>query len=134
MAREPRDADLRFSPVSRRVRLGVLLAALLGLVLIGLGLSFVGAAKGDGVPWQRLFGLREIWLGTFLLGLIAAQQWRIVFAFVAALLMLPLADTLAMTGAGTMAGALGWRDAARINLPYVVPLLVTLALLWPVRR
>jgi hypothetical protein len=33
-----------------------------------------------------------------------------------------------------MAGALGWRDAARINLPYVVPLLVTLALLWPVRR
>jgi len=115
-------------PMSRRVRAGVVLATTLGLVLIGLGLSFVGAATGNGVPWQRLFGLREIWLGTFLLGLIAARQWRIVFAFVAALLLLPLADTFAM------AGVLGWREAARINLPYVVPLLVTLALLWPVRR
>ena len=111
-----------------RVRLGVALAALLGVVLIGLGVVFVRSDIGIDAPWQRLFGLREIWLGAFLLGLIAARQWRIVFAFVAALLVLPLADTAAM------AGNLGWRDAARINLPYVAPLLLTLALLWPARR
>lgn len=110
-----------------RVRLGVALAAVLGLVLVGLGVSFVRPGA-DGVPWQRLFGLREIWLGCFLLALIAARAWRVVFVFVAALLALPLADTLAM------AGGLGWPDAAAINLPYVAPLLLTLALLWPVRR
>ena len=114
--------------VTTRVRLGIGLAALLGVVLIGLGVSFVGAPPGEGVPWQRLFGLREIWLGSFLLGLIAMRQWRVVFVFVAALLALPLADTVAM------AGSFGWRDAAIINLPYVAPLLLTLVLLWPVRR
>ena len=114
--------------VTTRVRLGIGLAALLGVVLIGLGVSFVGARPGDGVPWQRLFGLREIWLGSFLLGLIAMRQWRMVLVFIAALLALPLADTVAM------GGSLGWRDAAIINLPYVTPLLLTLVLLWPVRR
>lgn len=112
--------------MSVRVRLGVALAGLLGVVLVGLGVAFVRPTT-DGVPWQRLFGLREIWLGCFLLALIAARAWRVVFVFIAALLALPLADTLAM------AGGLGWQDAATINLPYVAPLLVTLALLWPVR-
>ena len=109
------------------MRSGVALAALLGVVLIGLGVSFLGPAA-EGVPWQRLFGLREIWLGSFLLALVVARAWRLVFGFVAALLALPLADTVAM------AGSFGWRDAAIINLPYVAPLLLTLVLLWPVRR
>lgn len=111
-----------------RVRIGVALAALLGVVLIGLGVSFLDPPVYAGVHWRRLFGLREIWLGGFLLGLIVARQWRVVLAYVAALLALPLADTVAM------AGSFGWRGAAVINLPYVAPLLLTLVLLWPVRR
>lgn len=108
-----------------RARAGLVLAVALGVVLIGLGVFFL---IGEPSVWRRLFGLREIFLGSFLLALVVVRQWRALLMLVVALLALPIVDTLAM------AGPIGWPRAALANLPYELPLLVAVVLLWPLWR
>jgi hypothetical protein len=109
---------------------GTVVAAVIGcaFVLIGLRLALTGAgdptpAAADALRYARTFGLRDAFLGAMVLVLLAARERRALLLLLAASLVLPVADTLAL------AGPLGLAAAARANLPFEVPLALAAALL-----
>jgi len=103
---------------------GTALAALLGaaFILIGLGHLLAG---GAGLHFERLFGLRDAFLGAFTLVLLVARQRRALFLLLAFALVLPVADTIALAGPDGLARAAGG------NLPAELPLLLAAILLAP---
>ncbi len=116
-----------------RERAGLGLAGILGLVFIVLGVAIavrhgVAPADSDRLIWQRLFGVRDAFLGGWTLLLLATRQTRALACFLAAALVLPLVDTLVLVD------LIGWRAAMIANLPYEVPLLLATWLLRPALR
>lgn len=108
---------------------GTVVAAVIGcaFVLIGLRLALTGAADpapaADALRYARTFGLRDAFLGAFVLVLLAARERRALLLLLAGSLVLPVADTVAL------AGPLGLPAAARTNLPFEVPLALAAVLL-----
>ncbi len=115
-----------------RIRAGLWLAGLLGLVFIALGVVIGGQSAAapvpSGVVFERLFGVRDAFLGGWMLLLLGLRMHRALAIFVIAALLLPLADTT------VLGGLIGWARAMRINLPYEVPLLIDAVLLAPLLR
>ncbi len=116
--------------LNMRLRMGVGLAATLGLLFVALGLYLALAGNLQlqdpaRAPWQHLFGVRDAFLGAFVLALIAARETRALFLFASSATLLPIIDTL------VTAGDIGWARAAASNLPYELPLALLVWLLWP---
>ncbi len=112
-----------------RLRAGIGLASALGLMFVALGMYLALAGNvGVGDPlratWQHLFGIRDAFLGLVVLSLIAARERRALFLFICLSTILPIVDTV-MTAADV-----GWSRAAVANLPYELPLLLLVWLLW----
>ena len=119
--------------LNTRLRMGFGLAAVLGLLFVALGLSLAlgGNVQLPGparAPWQHMFGVRDAFLGALVLTLIAAREIRALLLFSLVATLLPVVDTL------VTAGDVGWARAAGANLPYELPLLLLVWLLWPRRQ
>ena len=116
-----------------RLRIGFGLAATLGVlfVVLGLYLALAGNVRFQDparAPWQHMFGVRDAFLGAFVLALVATREMRALFLFMFAATLLPVLDTL------VTAADIGWSQAARANLPYELPLALLIWLLWPHRQ
>lgn len=106
------------------------LSALLGVVFVALGLRLacsgsvaVPGSDAKALSALRLFGVRDAFLGFFVLVLLVTRERRALFLLLLSTIALPLADTVALSG------VIGWSAAARANLPYEVPLLLVVFLL-----
>jgi hypothetical protein len=107
-----------------RNRVAAALIGLLGCAFILLGFSLALRAQGNGieVPYIRLFGIRDAFLGGYTLLLMMRGETRALSLFLAAAMLLPVADSVAL------AGLIGWARAAASNLPFELPLALALAL------
>ena len=103
---------------------------LLGLAFVALGLRLAtatGSLPQDlaRLQFERMFGVRDAFLGGLTLLFLVLRNRAALTAYLAAVLILPLADT------AVLAPLLGLRAAALGNVPFEIPLLVALMLARP---
>ena len=105
-------------------RLATVLIVLLGCSFTVLGCLLAMGNRSSVLvsPYIRLFGIRDAFLGVYTLLLLFRSEIRALFLLLAAAMLLPIADTIAL------ADSIGWARAAQSNLPFELPLLIAVAL------
>ena len=119
--------------MSIRLRAGVTLSAILGLLLIAIGgmiILKVMQARPTAPDGVLLFAVREIFLGALCLSLIIFREWRALLVLIVLATLLPLADSAALLVCGNQ--HLG--DVLVSNLPFELPLILCCAMLAPAAR
>ena len=106
-------------------RLATVFIVMLGCSFIVLGSSLAMGNRSHVLasPYIRLFGIRDAFLGAYTLLLLIRSETRALFLLMAAAMLLPIVDTIAL------ADSIGWARAAQSNLPFELPLMLAVALI-----